>query len=85
MPSPPAGVLSLSPLLYNLPSLSGMNAFKGDLPQSVTSRKSSASGQQAQRQAHGEPLAYARWQMVDMGDGKGERYVGSLRSCCLCD
>lgn len=65
-------MLSLSPLLYNLP-MSGMTAFKGYLPQSVSKPKPSPG-------PIGETLTYARWQSADI-DGTGKAYVLLLALC----
>lgn len=71
--SPPAGLLSLSPLLYNLPSLSGMGAFKGYLPNAVTNQPATA--QPEHEIPPGEKLSFAKWQHADLHDGHGDRYI----------
>lgn len=70
---------SLSPLLYQLPSFAGINAFKGYLPSAAGSsagNEAAGSGSGAGRKGK---LTVAKWVLVDLGDGRGKRYVRFCR------
>lgn len=64
---------SLSPLLYNLPSISGISSLKGYLPTSPSKNASKALPAVDSFQSNRGRLTLASWQHGDLGDGKGLR------------